>query len=141
MSKHKQVTVKYLNDFDEIEVDEGMVEILKMIWDQCYDTINSCEDNFGKIWIQFHYMEDFQVLVQVAHTFSIKNKKKPYLIDFLEDHCDIRINIWDDGYLIGEDDNEEYITGKNTLLTPSIRFKKELKDEFIKLWKQTFKLI
>ena len=48
---HKQIDVEY-NDAI-ITVDEGIVELLTMIWKEGYETFNSCQNNFGNIWIEF----------------------------------------------------------------------------------------
>lgn len=52
MRQHKQVKVKYLGN--EIEVDEGLGELLPLIWKLGCNTCNSCQENMpGITWIQF----------------------------------------------------------------------------------------
>jgi hypothetical protein len=49
---HPQVTVDYLGY--PIEVDEGLKELLPLIWSYGIDTLNSCQENKkGIAWIQF----------------------------------------------------------------------------------------
>ncbi len=36
-----------------IGVDENIAQLLRVLWNAGYITANSCEDNQGKIWIQF----------------------------------------------------------------------------------------
>ena len=45
---HKQVEVEYDNDI--VTVDEGIVELLTMVWKEGNETFNSCQNNFGNIY-------------------------------------------------------------------------------------------
>ncbi len=49
---HEQALVSHPRS-GEIEVDAGIANILKKLWALGYTTFNSCECNFGKIWIEF----------------------------------------------------------------------------------------
>lgn len=48
ISKHKQVESKY-----GFLVDENLINIINKLNEFEYKTTNSCQNNFGKIWIEF----------------------------------------------------------------------------------------
>ena len=136
MTNHPQVTVDYFGY--PIKVDEGMVELLQLIWKAGYETNNSCQDNHGNIWIAFDNVYQFHKMVQMAHDYDLKVNDEVWTTDtlknFLDENVKTVINIGDDGHV--EDD--EYFPGPNIELHVSIRFPKEKKEEFIRLWRETF---
>jgi hypothetical protein len=53
MTDHKQVKVLSPTE-GEVEVDEGMVDFLRALWDRGIDTFMSCQENFpGISWVVF----------------------------------------------------------------------------------------
>lgn len=139
MPNHKTVELMNPTYKDICDIDEGIIDLISVIWRVGYSTYNSCEDNNGEIWIEFD-LEEFKSLCQIAHTFNLDHGDKyeyDTLSNFMINDCDKTINILDDGYVIEE--KNEYLPGRNTWFTASIRFDKSQKDKFIKLWKQTFK--
>ena len=49
---HEQVWVRPFWRDDDIQVDKGISDVLQAFWKLGVVTVNSCEDNFGKIWVQ-----------------------------------------------------------------------------------------
>ena len=92
---HKQIDVEY-NDAI-ITVDEGIVELLTMIWKEGYETFNSCQNNFGNIWIEFD-MYSFHELVQKAWDYETDQMTSAHLYDFLQCECDNSVCLNDDGH-------------------------------------------
>ena len=138
MGTHEQVIVDYFGR--DIEVDKGIEDLLKMIWDNGYRTYNSCKDNNGDIWIEFANSEQFQQMIQLSHTFDNNVNGNGFTKDtlrqfFEREYIKITIYVNDDGYVNG---NDEYVSGQNINLSISLRFPKEFKKEFMMLWKETF---
>ena len=128
--KHKQVNVVCFGD--NIEVDEGIADLLQMIWKSGFMTFLSCEDNIDNcIWINFP-LSDFKSILRIAY------KIKPYdgLLDFIDNKThSVKFQWADDGYV---DDTDNWINGDNLEFDVSLRFDKSLKNEFMDLWKKTF---
>lgn len=115
---HKQVAV--VNHYGRtVKVDEGMVDILKLFWDRNINTCLSCEDNNGTIWINF-WLHDFKKFARQATTAQDKS-----LFHFLYE-CDREI-------LFDNDDDYDEVD-----YSVSLRFDKELKDEFLSCWDRSF---
>ena len=57
MSQHKQVTVTGEIDGrpETAEVDEELADFIKLLWQLNISTMMSCQDNRGKVWIDFPY--------------------------------------------------------------------------------------
>ena len=51
-------------------MDTGIVNLLKLVWQEGFETSNSCQDARGKVWIQFTHLKDFQQIVNDAATFG-----------------------------------------------------------------------
>ncbi len=49
--QHPQVRIEH--DGFSAEVDEGIADLLLNLWRLEFFTFNSCQDNFGKVWIEF----------------------------------------------------------------------------------------
>lgn len=135
---HKTVQVKRPGGLI-VDIDEGIVDLIQMIWRCGFSTFNSCEDNNGNIWVEFASMDEFTRLCQTAHTFNLEHGVKyeyETLSNFLISDCICTVNILDDGYVTKN--NVEYISGKNVFLSVSVRFGKIDKNQFIRLWKETY---
>jgi len=135
---HPQIEVLY--DGYQISVDEDMVDLLQLIWKEGYKTNNSCQDiNEGKVWIHFESVDDFHDILQKAYTYDLRLNKslcEDTLWQFFQDNVSNEINIDDNGH--PDEDDDLWIPGSKVLLSVSIRFDKELKDDFTKLWTKTF---
>lgn len=128
---HKQIDVEY-NDAI-ITVDEGIVELLTMIWKEGYETFNSCQNNFGNIWIEFD-MYSFHELVQKARDYETDQMTSAHLYDFLQCECDNSVCLNDDGH--PDEDDIYWVPGENMYLSCSVRFPMNLLDEFMKLFRE-----
>lgn len=127
VSKHPQVEVEF--DYGEvIRVDEGIIDLLSLFWKEKYDTILSCQDNNGKVWIEMT-MLSFNDIVVKSHEYNFsRNPKKETLYDYLCSwSCDRRYT-WD----------YDADKSKDIYFNISLRFPKKDKEKFIKLWKETF---
>ena len=102
-----------------------------MVWKEGYITYNSCENNFGQIWIEFGNIS-FERLVQRAHD-SYKNaiSYTENLGEFLETSCETRVTWSDDGC---PNDEDEWIPGETIEFYISVRFDRGLLDTFTKLF-------
>ena len=66
MTEHRQVKVYNYCSTEEVEVDEGIADLLQLLWNNEVNTVLSCEDNAGgKIWIEFRE-EDYKKLYSQA---------------------------------------------------------------------------
>lgn len=117
--EHKQVSVKDNRGYT-VEVDEGMVDILKLFWDRDFDTVMSCEDNNGTIWINF-WLSAFKEFARAAIYCQDDS-----LYNFLIYKCDTTI--------LFDDENDE----ERVEFSVSVRFDKELRDEFMQCWARSF---
>jgi hypothetical protein len=50
MTLHPQVHIEW--DGEEAEVDEGIAPLILAIWKNRLWTMNSCQDNFGRVWVE-----------------------------------------------------------------------------------------
>ena len=131
MPKHRQVLVDAPFFCDPISVDAGLASTLEMVWKEGYITYNSCEDNFGELWIEFD-MNSFHRLVQRAHdSYKDADSYTENLGEFLETSCETRTTWNDDGY---PNDEDEWISGETIELYISVRFDRGLLDTFTRLF-------
>ncbi len=112
-------------------VDEGVLDIIKLFWDQGCHTINSCQNNFGKVWIEID-LESFKKLL-LKMQYSNKNE----LSDYFLLRCENKIQ-WDPDteYFYKKEDECHILDGN--FFSVSIRFPIEDKEKFIRMWKDTF---
>ncbi|CAN5656289.1 hypothetical protein BH23THE1_BH23THE1_32100 [soil metagenome] len=121
MERHPQVDVVC---FDQnIKVDAGIANLLKLIWKEGVRTYNSCQDNLGKIYIEMD-LDDFKSIVEIS-----KHQNRDFF-NFMEGYCQCNVHFTDT-----MDDSH---IQPDIVWTASIKFDKDLKDEFIKLWISTF---
>lgn len=114
MLRHPQQLVSY--EGTDIEVDEGIACLLQLLWKEKIKTYNSCQDNMGMIWINMD-LEDYKRTVERTRH---QNKE---LYKFFN-HSLSTIHY--------------YMIKDSMHWTISLRFNKNRKDEFIKLWIATF---
>ena len=120
----------WFSDKETIEIDEEIVDLVQLFWDEEFFTWNSCQDNFGDIWIEIDIV-DFTHIVEMSYDHDDESE----LYDYLQT-CDTKFQFSDDGYC--DEKTNEWISGENQIYTVSLRFPKEDKDKFIKMWKDVF---
>lgn len=137
-TKHKQVSVDYFGA--DIEVDEGISDLLQMIWKSGFRTEMSCEHNIDNcIWICFE-LSTFKNIIREAWKYNFSSNQKPYsagLYYFITNKTHSKELIWNDNGFPNNDDSD-WIPGDQLYFEVSLRFNKSLKVEFINLWKETF---
>ncbi len=120
--KHKQAPITYE---DEIifTVDEKLQSLIQFFVDKGIETFNSCEDNTnGNVWIEFE-LEDWKFINEIAFLGEFRE-----LIEFIDDVCEVKLLTFDDGH---PDENDEYwVEGENLIWSASLRFPKELLEDF-----------
>ena len=52
MTEHPQVVVSAPDGY-QAEVDEQLAPLIQRLWAERVDTLNSCQDNQGQVWVQF----------------------------------------------------------------------------------------
>jgi hypothetical protein len=40
-------------EIDGVPIDEGIAQLIRLLWDLDLDTTNSCQDNNGRVWVEF----------------------------------------------------------------------------------------
>jgi hypothetical protein len=123
--EHKQAPITL--DGEEIfSVDEKLQGLIQFLWDKGLTTFNSCKDNTnGNAWIEFE-LEDWMTINEIA--FLSESRE---FIEFIEEVCEVKLLTFDDGHL---DENDElYIEGENLIWSASVRFPKELLEDFEQL--------
>ena len=80
---HAQVEVQ--SPTGSVEVDAGIVDLLKAIWALNVETTMSCEDNMGSVWVQMQ-MEQFQRLHLLARQCDD--------LAFFMDNCNYSMECW-----------------------------------------------
>jgi hypothetical protein len=98
-----------------VEVDAGIVDLLKAIWALDVDTTMSCEDNMGSVWIQMH-LEQFQKL----HAMSRQNDDLAFFLD----NCNYSMNCWTPEHYAYQFD----LPSAPSFFSVGIRFPKQHKD-------------
>lgn len=72
--EHKQVKVMHPK-YGPIEVDEGIAELLKCLWQLNIATSNSCQENQnGIMWIDFDSSRDVEIFLNSLF-YNIENRK------------------------------------------------------------------
>lgn len=147
--KHPQVYAK-LNGHTYL-VDEKIKYILEALNDNGFITSNSCQNNFGKIWIEFNQISHWEQLMKYALYNHLdqnieQRKKGDYdngntLWGFINDNVSYNVIFNEADY--DNDDEYEKQTGGFTrnyhlVSTISIRFDKELLSEFTKYFNDVF---
>lgn len=127
---HRQASAR--DDDETIMVDENLVSVLEWLWSYNYCTYNSCQNNQGRIWIEFD-LSSFKALVRTAYE-EIKDNTSyvPSLHEFLEE-CEKTFHFQVDGRL---DSNDEWVRGDTVMFSVSIRFGHDRFDDFQALLKQ-----
>jgi hypothetical protein len=123
--EHKQAPITYEGEVI-FTVDEKLKSLIQFFVDKGIETFNSCEDNTnGNAWIAFE-LEDWMFINEIA--FSNESRD---LNDFIEEQCEVLLLSGDDGE---PGENEEYwIEGENLIWSASVRFPKELLEDFEQL--------
>lgn len=60
LAEHKQV------DVEGVEIDEGIADLIVACWDRGIETVLSCENNSGRIWIEFFEESDLVEFTRIA---------------------------------------------------------------------------
>lgn len=120
--KHNQVPVRY-EDETIFTVDEKLQSLIQYLFDNGFETFNSCQDNAGgAIWIQYA-LEDWILITEIAFLGESRD-----LHEFIEEQCEVLLLSCDDGE---PDENDEYwIEGENLIWSASVRFPKEYLEVF-----------
>ena len=129
--KHPQVKVNWYGS--KIEVDAGIVDLLKLVWQEGFETSNSCQDNDGKVWIQFTHLRDYKQLVRDAAKYGRD------LYDFLvQSSKNLNVAFRDDDDQEESDEEREIIRRRPLVWSVGLRFPKEERAIFARLWKSTY---
>ena len=127
--EHNQVPVRY-EDKTVFSVDEKLQSLIQFLFDNGYETFNSCEDNVeDTTWIQFG-LDHWKLINEIAF------RSRPHdLYDFIEEQCFVELRSGDDGH---PDEADEYwIEGSSIYWTASVRFPKENLELFEQLIRTT----
>ncbi len=122
--EHKQAPITYEGEVI-FEVDEKLQSLIQFLFDNGYETFNSCEDNVeDTTWIQYG-LDHWKLINEIAF------RSRPHdLYDFIEEHCFVELRSRDDGH--PDEDDEYWIEGNSIHWTASVRFPKE----FLELFEQ-----
>ena len=103
---HEQVWVRPFWTNDDIQVDRGISDVLQAFWKLGVVTVNSCEDNFGKLWVDcllYTYREFIDQVLHSAHEFAGLRQSLAWFLGAVE------LSIYPDYALYG-DDGEIFIS-------------------------------
>lgn len=110
-------------------VDEKLQPLIQFLYDNGFDTFNSCENNVqGTCWIEYE-LGDWIAIKEIAFRSDPQD-----LYRFIEEECHVELLSCDDG---SPDDNDEWIEGEELIWTASVRFPKELLPAFEELIRTT----
>lgn len=134
---HKQINIKTKKGYN-IQIDEGLVPLIKLLDDFDIETINSCEENKpGIVWIQFASCNNLIKFLNLIG--NPNNELYERIIQGYGDIWNYAFNVKNFGVketIINEKVIEEY-TGKNKYhIFPSIRFPKKDLTLIIKILKR-----
>ncbi len=72
--KHKQISMTNPYTGETVSIDEGISELIKLLWEKEYFTIQCCEDVRGKIAISFASLCHLQnFLISLACIYNARN--------------------------------------------------------------------
>lgn len=119
--KHEQI------EFNGIEIDRGLEDLMATLWVQGIKTYNSCIENTldanGEVttWVEID-LSDWQKLVSRAfHT----DKDLYY---WIEEFCRVELLCTDDGMPDPEDD-DQWLEGDYLIWTASVRFPRKMLEQ------------
>ena len=124
-TEHKQISIfnPFYNEY--IEVDEGISELLGVLWLLRIETSLSCEENKpGIVWIVFSSMDDYQRFLN-----TLANVDYGFYLNEIESSENWSASIWpwNLSEKIDEDKGEIVPTGPPEILcSVSVRFPKEM---------------
>jgi hypothetical protein len=77
---HPQTTIRH--EWREAEVDVEIAPLILALWRLGLDTVNSCQNNHGRVWIEFGSVEDGEcfldtILSYDTDMFGLYNRAKP----------------------------------------------------------------
>lgn len=111
----------------QAEVDEAITGLIETLWKLDIDTMMSCQNNNGQIWICFAYSLDAQKFLEVCVTPKPREGDDPTLVDrILGDNDDGDGWKYDTFPLDWSEDDDIYIP-----LAISIRFPRKDYDEVL----------
>ena len=120
--EHKQASITYDGEV-VFEVDEKLQSLIQFCVDKGIETFNSCEYNTnGNAWIEFE-LEDWKTINEIA--FLSESRE---FVEFIEGVCEVKLLSFDDGH--PEENDEYWIEGENLIWGVSVRFPKELLEDF-----------
>ncbi len=64
VTRHPQVTISH--DSLTAEVDEGIAPLIRECWRAGLETSSSCQDNLGRVWIQFLFADDAERFLSIV---------------------------------------------------------------------------
>ena len=120
-------------------IEKEIEDLVRLIWSQDYDICDSRADLDGQIVVQFPDIDQFQDLIQRAHSVHVirnKDVKGDTFTNFMKYSCHLQVLIRDNGSF--EIPTQTYRIGPYTYLITSLSFPKALKAKFMDLWKSTF---
>ena len=131
MNKHPSVCLTSPYG-DKVQIDEEIAELIQLIWNTGLYTWNSCQDNFGYVWIHFASADEaseFLTIVQKYGDKELRLRANPYDVDPHDRwQLGMRYGVWDDTWLIAAINS---VHKRDTHITISIRFPREHLDRVV----------
>jgi len=62
---HKQIRLVH-PEYDDIDVDAGIADLIQLIWDHDIFTILSCEDNQDSVWLCFPHAMELEKFLRIV---------------------------------------------------------------------------
>lgn len=122
---HKQVTIIH-PEFGGTEVDEGIAELLQLLWNREIETTLSCQENFPDIiWIEFYRAEDIELFLDLLFAEKDSNSKLAdlYARIFYDDEPDWQFDTVLENWNYRIENDEIVETGKPSFVASiSLRF-------------------
>ncbi len=108
----------------EVRIDKKIAPLVWTIWHKLgLHTYNSCEDNFGSVWIEFSHLHELETFLTILARYR---DDYPELYAEMMEEWEFRILPQDLAEVLDEEADEVYLDGDSDIIfSPSVRFPKE----------------
>jgi hypothetical protein len=116
-------------DGNRIRIDVEIAPLIRRLWELGFDTCNSCQDNFGYVWVQFDsasHTEGFLTSIRRGGDAELGHRAcNPYPVS-PHDRAKLATDYhaWEDSWLIAADTNAPD-DDQDLLISIGIRFPRE----------------
>ena len=136
MKEHRQINIWNPYYEQEVQIDEEITDLISLLWHKFgFETINSCQNNFGCVWIEFVFLPDLESFLD---TLALHRDEDQDLYDDIMEEWNYGTRPMDFSLVLDEEKEEVYQKGQPRILLPaSVRFPRKDLSKVVKILEET----